>query len=209
MSRKRIFVTMAFSVALLITGCGTDRSENVSTGSQSQTDRQEIQNSQSNQNSQDSQNLENNSSIISEEEAKSIALTDAQVEAEAVTNIRIKLAVDDGTQEYEVDFYVNDQEYDYDIDAVTGKITSKDMEIENDFGSQASANASVTIEKARKIALDKVPGATENDIHIALDYDDGKMLYEGSILYEQIEYEFEIDAQNGQIWSWEEESIWD
>ena len=34
-------------------------------------------------------------------------------------------------------------------------------------------------------------------------------LYEGTIFYEQIEYEFEIDAQDGKIWSWEAESIWD
>ena len=44
------------------------------------------------------------------------ALTDAQVEAEAVTNIRIKFTVDDGRQVYDVEFYVTNQEYDYEID---------------------------------------------------------------------------------------------
>lgn len=194
MNRKRLFVMIAFSVALGVAGCGNDKSGNVSAEIQNQTEKQEPL---------------RNTSIISEEEARSIALTDAQVEAEAVTNIRIKLTVDDGRQVYDVEFYVTNQEYDYEIDAVTGEITEKDMEIENDFGSQATSDASVSIEEAKKIALDKVPGATEKDIHIGLDYEDGKSLYEGTIFYEQIEYEFEIDAQDGKIWSWEAESILD
>lgn len=194
MNRKRLFVMIAFSVALGVAGCGNDKSGNVSAEIQNQTEKQDPL---------------RNTSIISEEEARSIALTDAQVEAEAVTNIRIKFTVDDGRQVYDVEFYVTNQEYDYEIDAVTGEITEKDMEIENDFGSQAASDASVSIEEAKKIALDKVPGATEKDIHIVLDYEDGKLLYEGTIFYEQIEYEFEIDAQNGKIWSWEAESIWD
>ena len=194
MNRKRLFVMIAFSVALGVAGCGNNKSGNVSAEIQNQTEKQDPL---------------RNTSIISEEEARSIALTDAQVEAEAVTNIRIKLTVDDGRQVYDVEFYVTNQEYDYEIDAVTGEITEKDMEIENDFGSQATSDASVSIEEAKKIALDKVPGATEKDIHIGLDYEDGKSVYEGTIFYEQIEYEFEIDAQNGKIWSWEAESIWD
>lgn len=194
MNRKRLFVMIAFSVALGVAGCGNNKSGNVSTEIQNQTEKQDPL---------------RNTSIISEEEARSIALTDAQVEAEAVTNIRIKFTVDDGRQVYDVEFYVTNQEYDYEIDAVTGEITEKDMEIENDFGSQATSDASVSIEEAKKIALDKVPGATEKDIHIGLDYEDGKSVYEGTIFYEQIEYEFEIDAQNGKIWSWEAESIWD
>ena len=194
MNRKRLFVMIAFSVALGVAGCGNDKSGNVSAEIQNQTEKQDPL---------------RNTSIISEEEARSIALTDAQVEAEAVTNIRIKFTVDDGRQVYDVEFYVTNQEYDYEIDAVTGEITEKDMEIENDFGSQATSDASVSIEEAKKIALDKVPGATEKDIHIGLDYEDGKSVYEGTIFYKQIEYEFEIDAQNGKIWSWEAESIWD
>ena len=194
MNRKRLFVMIAFSVALGVAGCGNDKSGHVSAEIQNQTEKQDPL---------------RNTSIISEEEARRIALTDAQVEAEAVTNIRIKFTVDDGRQVYDVEFYVTNQEYDYEIDAVTGEITEKDMEIENDFGSQATSDASVSIEEAKKIALDKVPGATEKDIHIGFDYEDGKSLYEGTIFYEQIEYEFEIDAQDGKIWSWEAESIWD
>lgn len=73
--------------------------------------------------------------MISEEEAKVIALKDADVSENDVSGIRIKREKDDGIWQYEVDFYVGDTEYDYDIDASTGQILSKDMEINDDFRS--------------------------------------------------------------------------
>lgn len=69
----------------------------------------------------------------------------------------------------------------------------------------AQAQVSISLEKAKKLALDRVSGATENNIHIKLDYDDGHYVYEGEILYEQKEYEFEIDANTGTFLEWSEE----
>lgn len=72
--------------------------------------------------------------------------------------------------------------------------------------SQNNAEASeVSIEKATEIALERVPGATVNDIRIESDYDDGKYKYEGDIIYDGKEYEFEIDASTGTILEWSEE----
>ena len=68
-----------------------------------------------------------------------------------------------------------------------------------------NANVAVSLEEATKIALDKVPGATEQDIRINLDYDDGRQKYEGDIIYEQMEYDFEIDANTGEVIEWSEE----
>ena len=34
-------------------------------------------------------------------------------------------------------------------------------------------------------------------------------MYEGKIVYNEREYEFDIDANTGEIVSWEEESIYD
>ena len=70
---------------------------------------------------------------ISEDEAKEIVLKDAGVSEKDISGIRIKLEKDDGIWQYEVDFYAGDKEYDYDIDADTGKILSKDMEIDDDL----------------------------------------------------------------------------
>ena len=38
-----------------------------------------------------------------------------------------------------------------------------------------------------------------------LDYDDGYYRYEGDIIYQQREYDFEIDANTGNILEWSEE----
>ena len=68
-----------------------------------------------------------------------------------------------------------------------------------------SADVAVTLEEATAIALERVPGATESDIRIQLDRDDGVYKYEGDIIYEQREYDFEIDANTGTVLEWSEE----
>jgi len=147
--------------------------------------------------------------LITEDEAKDIALKDACLTQEQISGIRISLETDDGRRQYEVSFYAGDQEYDYDIDAVTGKILSKDMEIADDYQQPGSQNVAVSETEVKKTALKKVPGAGEDDIKIHLDHDDGKVLYEGSIVYKERKYEFEIDADTGSILKWEEESVFD
>ena len=142
--------------------------------------------------------------VISEEEAKAIALKDAGL-TEEVSGIRVKLETDDGVQEYEVDFYAGYKEYDYDIDAQTGEIRSKDMDIDDDFNKTKSVKTAVTEEEVKKIVLEKVPQAAEKDIRMHLDYDDGRTIYEGSVVSNGVEYDFEIDVDSGKILEWEEE----
>lgn len=76
---------------------------------------------------------------------------------------------------------------------------------QNNGQSAANSNVQITQEEAIKLALDRVPGATEQDIMIELDYDDGYYKYEGDIIYNQKEYEFEIDANTGTFLEWSEE----
>ena len=66
---------------------------------------------------------------IGVEKAKSIALRDAGVSG--VTFVKAKLDYDDGVRVYDVEFYKDNVEYDYEIDAVTGQIREKDLDIEN------------------------------------------------------------------------------
>ena len=56
--------------------------------------------------------------------------------------------------------------------------------------------------------LERVPGAAANDLRIHLDHDDGRLVYEGEIVYDRMEYEFKIDALSGSILEWESER-WD
>ncbi len=71
--------------------------------------------------------------------------------------------------------------------------------------SRQSPNVSISLEQAKQTALARVAGATDRDMTIHLDFDDGWYIYEGDILYNRVEYEFEIDANTGTILKWEEE----
>lgn len=154
---------------------------------------------------------------ISEADAKKIAMEHAGVKEEDISYFKLKLDTDDGIVEYDIKFYVGNTEYEYDIDAVTGTIRSFDTELSEEHhqnGTQGSSNAaapagSISEADAKKIALEQVPGATENNLRLKTDYDDGRMKYEIKIVYNEIKYEFDIDAATGKILEWESESIYD
>ena len=73
------------------------------------------------------------------------------------------------------------------------------------------ANAEDIGEKrAQEIALKNIPEASVSDIReFGKDYDDGKLYYEGKIVLGNTEYEFEIDASNGNVVKWEKDSLYD
>ncbi len=76
-------------------------------------------------------------------------------------------------------------------------------------GCTAGAN-DIGEKSAREIALKEISGATESDIReFRRDYDDGKTFYEGKIVIGNTEYEFEIDASNGNVVKWEKDSLHD
>lgn len=68
-----------------------------------------------------------------------------------------------------------------------------------------SQSVTVDMEEAVSMVLDRVEGAEEKDIKIKLDYDDGQYTYEGDVIYNQTEYEFEINAATGTFLEWSEE----
>ena len=178
-------------------------------------------------------------SYIGESKALEIALTHAGIDASTLLFSKSSLEKDDGYVIYDVEFYADNKEYDYEIDAVSGNIMTFDADMEYDFipsaslqpekapssnqtpsvteppketaAVQESGNTAspVTLDAAKQIALARVPGATLEHIRIKEDYDDGRLVYEGKIIYQQTEFEFEIDAALGNITDWESESIYD
>lgn len=159
---------------------------------------------------------------IGKEKATEIALEDANLTEEDVTRLRISKDRDDGESIYEVQFTSQNTEYEYEILASNGDILSVDYDeshtsnlsdqdkerrqdgIQED-DRQSSANPKITIEEASELALARVPGASMQDLKIEVDYDDGRQKYEGDIIYNQKEYEFEIDADTGDFLEWTEE----
>ena len=153
---------------------------------------------------------------VDEARAKEIALTHAGVKAADATITKSKLDYEDGCQVYEIEFYVSGSsgytEYDYEIEAATGKIVSYDHDAESYAPPAQSTNSGVKVTEAtaKKTALSRVSGATEKDIYEwKLDYDDGRTEYEGKIIYGGMEYEFTINAATGAVTEWDAESVYD
>ena len=153
---------------------------------------------------------------VDEARAKEIALNHAGVKAADTTVTKSKLDYEDGRQVYEIEFYVSGSsgytEYDYEIEAATGKIVSYDHDAESYAPPAQSTNSGVKVTEAtaKKTALSRVSGATEKDIcEWKLDYDDGRMEYEGKIIYGGMEYEFTINAATGAVTEWDVESVYD
>lgn len=152
---------------------------------------------------------------ISVDRAKQIALNDAGVKESNAVFLRANLDWDDGRMQYEVEFYSGNTEYDYDIDAVTGAILSSDRDME-DFqiwnggtsrpsGSTSSSGSSnsgnyITAERAKQIALAECPSGS-TVYKCQFDWDDGRAQYEVEIRNGWTEYDFEIDAVTGTIFS--------
>lgn len=162
------------------------------------------------------QNGTDGTNRIAEEDARNIALSHAGFTADQVTFIKSELEQNDSGEHYDVEFYIEGgKEYDYEIDPYTGEILEYDEDAEGHKQTDGTTDASadgerLTEEQAKKIVLDKVPGATEQDIkEFKEDYDDDRLQYEGKIHYEKKEYEFEIDGYNGEILEWDEETLRD
>ncbi len=69
---------------------------------------------------------------IDAEKAKEIALKHAGLSADQVTFEKVELEHDDGRAEYEIEFYTDHTEYDYEIDASNGNILSAEAEKDTD-----------------------------------------------------------------------------
>lgn len=166
--------------------------------------------------------------MIPLEDAKAIALEHAGLTEEEVTFIKSDLDKDFDDHNYDIEFYTEDRlEYDYEIDAYTGRILGYDLDGHDLSGSNVQGNgaanapaangndtsvntdgnmatASISEEDAKKIALEQVPGATEEDfLEFGKDYDNGILRYEVEILYNGKEYSFDIDARDGSILEWD------
>ena len=117
---------------------------------------------------------------------------------------KIHLDRENGRMVYEGEIYYNGQEYEFDIDAVTGDIVKWKVEGVSNNSPYANSNANnsqnITIEKAKSIALAQVRGANQSHFgKIELDHDHGRAIYEIEIFYNNSKYEFDIDASTGEV----------
>lgn len=97
----------------------TNSDNNINTNTNVNSNTNTSANSDSNMNN-------NNTSIkekyISKEKAKEIALNHAGIKSDKVTFGKVELDVDHNMAKYEIEFYYNNIEYEYELNAVTGEI---------------------------------------------------------------------------------------
>ena len=148
-----------------------------------------------------------NSSVeaISLDEAQEIALKaiDGKV-------TKAKKERDDGIDYYDFEIISDNQKYEIEVDANTGKIIINEKDTDYvPSSNEASQNnnsqaTTISIDEAQRIAMEKV-GNNGYLVKCELDIDDGIQKYEIEIKNGNIEYEIDIDAISGEIIKYEED----
>jgi uncharacterized membrane protein YkoI len=161
-------------------------------------------------------------SYIGEETAKRIAFERAQVAAENVYALSIRLEHDHGRMVYDVEFRANGFEYDIDVDAINGNVLEFDMDpiatpIPNPTNTPRPSGApSVTPipapaptsapgyigeEAAKNIAFRRagISASEATQVHVELKRDDGRMIYDVEFKARGYEYDVDIDAITGAV----------
>lgn len=115
--KKEILVASIMIITMSLIGC--NKSEIPSN--------ENLSNQTTNENTNNNGNS-NETVKISIEEAKNIALKHANLTADEVEFRKVELDLDDGIKKYDIKFYYNNIEYDYEIDANTGDIVSYERE---------------------------------------------------------------------------------
>ena len=148
-----------------------------------------------------------NSSVeaISLDEAQEIALKaiDGKV-------TKAKKERDDGIDYYDFEIISDNQKYEIEVDANTGKIIKNEKDTDYvPSSNEASQNnnsqaTTISIDEAQRIAMEKV-GNNGYLVKCELDIDDGIQKYEIEIKNGNIEYELDIDAISGEIIKYEED----
>lgn len=143
-----------------------------------------------------------NSNIISKIRCQKLALN--KVKNAEVISIVDK--TDDGMRVYKVKLKKENKSYTLEYHASTGKLMEYEWEIISQAANSSSNNNGYIEEnKAKSIALEKVPGARV--VKIEFDTDDGKEVYEVELVDASFEYEIKIDATTGQIIEFDQDDL--
>lgn len=190
---KRLLVlTSALSIVLFLTSCMKDSNYNNGTNSYIKKENK-----------------------ITLEEAQDIALKHANLTSDQVEFIKSEYDVYNGINKYEIEFYSNGTEYDYDVNAISGEIIGFDYEIEdstithdNEGTDNISNNGNIiTLEQAKEIALNHA-NLTNDKVRFTKEkYDSyrGIEKYELEFYANGKEYDYDINAASGEIIKFESE----
>ena len=172
------------------------------------------------------------SAYIGVEAAKSAAFAHAGLDASQVTMGEVDFDYEDGRMVYELEFYANGAEYEYDIDASTGAVVKSSQEGgRTQTGSSAGSSgasgnvpsgagsgtaqseaggtaADIGREAALAAALNHAEVSQDQvyDLEVKREYDDGRLEYEIEFKTGGWEYEYTISAADGTILDYERDN---
>ena len=247
--KKILLTTIIMGMGAGLIGC-TQASQNSSQTAQNNT--QTVQSNESvNTQTNNTVANENKGSKITLDEAKKIALNHANLTSKEVSFINAEADMDNGVEFYDIEFYNNNKEYDYEISAADGKIIEYDYDVEgygestnvsnnnssntnkqnsnksntntvnnnkannnvvntNKSNTNTNSNTSsnkISADKAKKIALNHA-NLTSNQVsyvQVEADFDDYTPSYDVEFYHNNVEYSYEINANNGNIISFEKD----
>lgn len=168
--------------------------------------------------------------FISENEVKDVVADNMSVNSGDLYFESIDLEMDKNVYEVEVSY--QNREYEYRIDAKTGKVIYTDYKTDNNItdnngnnnnsndnangtiGNDTNVpnnNASITVDEAKNIALTNA-NLTEDAVQFLRteqEYDDGVLVYEIDFTHGDFEYDYKINANTGEVVSYDRDSIYD
>ncbi len=135
---------------------------------------------------------------INEQSAKELALKDAGLKENEVTFLTNKKEFDNNREVYKIEFYNNNVELEYVIDAKTGEIIKKDYDIDNYTPQNNNITTNTNENNAKEIALNDA-GVNANNANVKVETENGKQVYEVEFYNGNQKYDYKIDATTGQI----------
>ena len=134
------------------------------------------------------------------EAAKNAALSHAGVSASQAQFSKTGRDYDDGRLEYEIEFWVGDTEYDYEVDGSSGAILKSEVKTH-----AAASGGDIGLEAARDAALSHAGLSLSqvSSLETERDYDDGRLEYEIKFRANGMEYEYVIDGATGSVLEYE------
>lgn len=142
------------------------------------------------------------SKYISIDIVKDIVFKHAKVENKNIVNLEIEYDYENGNMIYDVEFDCNNIEYDYEVDAVSGKILESEIENKNK-DSNNNNNTYLSKDKIKEITLKKANVSKYYDYDIEFKFKGGTPIYEVEFETDSAEYDIKINAKNGNIIKYE------
>ena len=130
-------------------------------------------------------------------------LENADMEAKDISGLKTKIENYYGKDIYDIEFYADNKEYNYNVDMYGGEILAMDFVFDKKYYAKLSGKP---IDEAGAIELVKaqIPNCTTGDINLKLEHDDDYLQYEGRAQVNGVLYEITIDKNTGTFveWKW-------